>query len=243
MRSLWTAAFVCIATVTPAFATISFIGSQAGLGADDSTNWAQLGGDQTVLAGGFSATSGLGIGVTGSFSVSNGLVAVVCPASPTCSWTTSGTGMSGGDSAIWAFDNGTGLGTGPISLTFSKALIGGGAWLQADTSGAYTASIQAFNGSTSLGTFTLSSDASGDPVFLGVLQGSPATANITKLVFALTACASGCTNLGDFAIDTLIMTDPASTVPEPSSLLLLGGGLAGMVWVFRKRSSRNGIKS
>jgi hypothetical protein len=242
MRSLWTAAgFVCIAMVTPAFATINFVGSQAGLGADDSTNWAQLGGDQTALTGGFSAASVLGVGVTGSFSVSNGLVAVVCPGSPTCSWTTSGTGMSGGDSTIWAFNNGTGLGTGPISLTFSKSLIGGGAWLQADTSGAYTASIQAFNGGTSLGTFTLASDSSGDPVFLGVLE-SPATANITKLVFALTACASGCSNLGDFAIDKLFMTDPATTAPEPSSLLLLGSGLA-IVWVFRKRTSQNSRRS
>ncbi len=227
---------IALALTVPAFATITYIGSQAGLGADDSVNWSQLGGDQTAL-GGFSAASALSVGVTGSFSAGNGLVAVVCPASPNCSWTTSGTGMNGGDSALWAFDNSSGLGTGPLTLTFATGVVGAGAWLQADTTGTYTASIQAFSGATSLGTFTMTSDANGDPIFMGVLQ-SPAAANITEIIFSLTSCSSGCTNNGDFAIDTLLMTDGAG-VPEPSSELLMGSGLAVMAWMLRKRVTKD----
>lgn len=223
----------------PAFASLVFVTSPGGLGSNDSTNWAQLGGDQTTLSGGFSATSALSVGVTGSFAVSNGLVVVVCPSGPSCGWGPVSGGMAPGDTDVAAFDNGTNLGTGPITLTFSTALVGAGAWIDGDTSGTYTAAIQAFNGSTSLGAAqTLTSDASGDPIFLGLVEQGPATADITKIVFSLTSCG-GCTNLGDFAIDTLLMTDSGSATPEPSSMLLMGGGLLGMGWVLRKKSRKN----
>jgi len=231
----------------PAFGALTFCATAGCLGSNDSTGWSQLGGDATVLSGGFSATSGLGIGVTGAFSIvptdNTGLVADVCPDSPTCSWTTSGTGINAGDTTVWAFDpnaaGGNGAGTGPITLSFGTDLIGGGAWLQADTTGSYTAQIQAVNGGTSLGFFTVTSDGSGDPVFLGALD---TTNDISKIVFSLTSCA-GCSNLGDFALDTLLMTDQPSSggVPEPSSLFLLGSGLLGMGWTVRRRSAKSRV--
>jgi len=230
----------------PAFAALTFVTTPAGLGSNDSTNWGQLGEDQTVLSGGFTATSALSVGVTGSFSAADntGLVADVClDGDGSCTWGPTAGGMQPGDTDIFAFDNGTSLGTGPITLAFGTALIGGGAWIQGDTAGVYTAQIQAFNGGTSLGSFTSTSDASGDPIFIGVLQ-SPSVANITSIVFSLTSCA-GCSNLGDFAIDTLLMTDQTSTssTPEPSSVALLGTGLAGMAWMLRKRSLKNDRRS
>jgi len=215
----------------------------AGLGSNDSTSWSQLGADATTLTGPFSATSGLGVGVTGNFNITpadnTGLVAVVCPSAPSCSWTTSGTGMNAGDTDIWAFDpnaaGGSGAGTGPLSLAFSSGLFGAGAYIEGDTGGQYTAAIQAFGVSGSLGAAqTVTSDGSGDPVFIGLLDST--AADITKIQFSLTSCASGCTNLGDFAIDTLQMTDATSAAPEPSSLLLLGGGLFGMGWALRRKS-------
>jgi hypothetical protein len=221
----------------PAFASISFVTTPSGLGSNDSTNWSQEGPDQTELTSGFDATSSLGISLIGDFegTAGDGLVAVVCPATPSCSWTTSGTGMNAGDSDIWAFDNTSGLGTGPLSLAFGTDLLGAGAWIEGDTNGQYTAEIQVYNGATLLFTSTAgegTSDSSGDPVFLGVLDTTP---EITSVVFSLTSCG-GCSNLGDFAIDTLLMTDPASATPEPSSLLLLGSGLAGMAWTLRRKS-------
>ncbi len=220
----------------PAFAALTFVTSPSGLGANDSTSWAQLGGDQTQILGPFTASSANGVTVTGDFSPTDdtGLVADVCPDSPSCSWGPTSIGMVAGDTDIWAFDNTSGLGTGPVTLDFSTPLIGGGAWIQGDTAGSYTASIEAFNGATFLGSFTENSDASGDPIFLGLLE-NPSVSDITGIVFSLTSCG-GCTNLGDFAIDTLLMTDTATATPEPSSALFLGAGLAGIAWVIRNRT-------
>jgi PEP-CTERM motif len=231
----------CLACVS-AFASEVFVTTPGGLGANDSTNWSQLGGDQTALPGPFSAISARSIGVTGNFSATDntGLVAVVCPASPSCTWGPVSVGMVAGDSNIWAFDNATGLGTGPIDLSLAKAVLGGGAWLAADTLGVYTASIQAFDGASPIApAFTETSDSSGDPIFLGLLD---STADITRIEFSLTRCG-GCSNNGDLVIDTLLMTDAVSATPEPSTLLLFGSGLAGMVWTRRRKSWKNGRKS
>jgi hypothetical protein len=228
----------CCLVCSPAFASLSQVLTPGGLGSNDFTNWAQLGGDETGLAGPFSATSAQSIGVTGNFSATDntGLVAVVCPATPTCTWGPTTTGMVGGDTDIWAFDNGSGLGTGPITLSLGTSILGAGLYIQGDTTSAYTAAIQAFSGSTSLGAFSVTSDSDGDPVFLGLKDTS---AVISQIQFSLTSCA-GCSNLGDFAVDTLLMTDVTSTTPEPSSVLLFGGGMAGLAWTLRRRSSKHG---
>jgi hypothetical protein len=237
-RVLFTGA--CLACVS-AFAGEVRVTTPGALGSNDSTSWSQLGADETVIAGPFAATSAQSIGVTGNFSAGDntGLVAVVCPANPSCTWTAA-SGMVAGDTDIWAFDNGTGLGTGPIDLSLATAVLGAGAWIGADTTGAFTASIQAFNGNTAIApASTSTSDGTGDPVFLGLLD---STADITRIEFSLTNCA-GCSNNGDLVIDTLLMTDTVSPTPEPSTMALFGGGLAGLAWTLRRRSSKHGRKS
>jgi hypothetical protein len=196
----------------------------------------------------FSATSNLGVGIGGAFSGDAGLVADVCPASPSCTWgspSSTPPNFTAGDALVYAFDpngsGGNGAGTGPISLTFSTPVFGAGAWIDADTNGTYTATIAAYNAGGLI--FTSSgqtSDSSGDPLFLGVLD---STAEITQIVLTLTSCP-GCgqpgNDTGDFAMDTLLMTDQTSSVPEPSSVLLLGSGLVGMAWTLRRRSRKSG---
>jgi hypothetical protein len=226
---------LCLAYV-PAFATIIFVTTQAGLSPNDSFTWGQLGGDQTTIPNNFSAVSVNSLHLTGAFGTSpnDGVVADACPASPSCSWTTSGSGINAGDSLIWAFDNTANNGTGPVTFTFGSSIFGAGAWIQADTSGSYTVKLELFNGGTSLGSNTTTSDGSGDPVFFGAFDNT--TADVTKAVFSLTSCAGcgGTGDLGDFVIDTLQIKGVPATVPEPASFLLFGGGLAALAWKNRK---------
>jgi hypothetical protein len=166
--------------------------SQSAQNANDSVDWSQLGADATNLAASFGATSANGNGITATLAGPNSLTAVVCPATP-CSWVP---GFTTGDTLIWTSDAANG-GNGPITLAFSKAIVGAGALIKADGPGQFTAQIQAFNNGTLLGTFSQVSNSTGDPVYLGVNDISGA--NVTSVVFSLTACAQGSCN--DFALD------------------------------------------
>ena len=59
-----------------------------------------------------------------------------------------------------------------------------------------------------LGTFTVASDAAGDPVYIGAIDQT--AANITKATFSLTACATLCT---DFGLDTIAINKAAAAAP------------------------------
>jgi len=222
--------------VTRSFGSVSLVTIPSALGSNDSVAWSQLGADQTTISNNFSATSVNGQAITGSFATSTGQVAVVCPASPSCSWTTSGTGMSAGDRLIWTVNPNANPGNdGPLTVQFPSAF-GAGAWIQADETdviGSFTARIQAFNGATSLGSFTETSDANGDPIFIGALSNT--TAQVTSVIFSLTVVPAD-TSVNDFAIGTLFLKTPVASVPEPGSLCLVGGCLAGLFW--RKRRCR-----
>jgi hypothetical protein len=182
---------------------IVLVTSQSSLGANDSASWSSVGGNAKLLGTGLSFSSAKNVTITASLKNANSLTAVVCPSSP-CSWTASGSGFQAGDTVLWTSDAAAG-GNGPLTVTFGKAVSGIGASMQADSPGKFTASIEVFNNAQSLGTFTVQSNASGDPVFIGALDTT--AANITSAVFSLTSCADLCT---DFAIDTLSLTVPAA---------------------------------
>jgi hypothetical protein len=219
LRSLGAAiVLILMATVTAHADSVSVVTSLGALAANDTIVWSQLGVDATTLTATPSFTSAHGL--TGSVSLSgpNSLVAVVCPET-LCSWNVADTtGFAVGDSLIWTADTGN-SGNGPLIVNFtSKSVSGAGAFLQSDGNGQFTAQIEAFNGGTSLGTFTATSDISGDAIFIGVLDSTGA--NITSVVFSTipvspaVSCLSDCT---DFAIDTVSMRVPGGGTPTATA--------------------------
>jgi hypothetical protein len=182
--------------------TMTGVSSKASQGSNDSVLWSQLGADATVLAASVKATSGAGVAVNVAFAGANSLASAVCAAAPTCSW--SGTGFAAGDRIIWTADAAAG-GTGPVTMSFGTSVSGAGALIQADEPGQFTAQIQAFNGSTLLGSFSATSNATGDAVYVGILDQTGA--NITSVTFSLTACGSADANcvLSDFGLDTVFL--------------------------------------
>ena len=176
--------------------TLTLVTSPSGQGANDSLNWSQQGADGKILAASFSGKTALGSTVNVSLAGANSVISVACVASP-CSWT--GTGFAAGHSLLWTSDAVNG-GNGPVTLSFSKAVSGLGAFIQPDLPGVFIAKIQVFNGGTSLGSFTVTSNSSGFATYIGVVDQSGA--NITSAVFSLTTCATTCT---DLALDTVAL--------------------------------------
>ncbi len=160
--------------------SLSLIMSKASQSANDSINWSQLGGNATALTASFPASSTNGLGLTCTLAADGGLTAVVCPATP-CSWGGVSSGIAAADELIWTSDTGN-SGNGPLSLTFSSKVAGGGAFVQADTPGAFTAKIEAFNGVSSLGSFTEASNGTGDPIYIGIKDNT--APNVSKLASA-----------------------------------------------------------
>ena len=180
--------------------TLTLVTSPSAQGANDSLNWSQHGTDGKVLAASFSGKTALGSTVTIGLAGANSVISVVCAATP-CSWT--GLGFTAGHSLLWTSDALNG-GNGPVTLTFPKGVSGLGALIQADLPGVFTAKIQVFNGTTSLGSVTLAS-STGNATYIGVLdQTGP---NITSAVISLTTCATTCP---DFAIDTVAINAPVA---------------------------------
>jgi hypothetical protein len=204
---------VVLATAGASADSVAVVTSLGGLSANDTIVWSQLGADATDLATAttsFTSTQGL----TGSVTLTapHSLIAVVCPEA-LCSWNPIGTtGFSTGDSLIWTADTGA-SGNGPLTLNFtSKNVAGAGAFIQSDGPAQFTANIEAFNGGTSLGSFPVTSDVSGDATFIGVLDST--AANITSVEFSITSCEGDCT---DFALDTVSLKAPVGPPPTPSA--------------------------
>jgi hypothetical protein len=154
----------------------------------------------------------------GSFagSTPTSLIAVVCADSP-CSWghgTSGSTPFSAGDSLIWTADGGN-SGNGPVTLSLGTSVSGAGALLQEDAPGMFTAKIQVFNGATSLGSFSESSDVNGDPIYIGVKDTSGA--NINKVIFSVTSTTGAGGDITDFAIDALRLNKPSAATPTPTA--------------------------
>jgi hypothetical protein len=207
--------------------TIVLATTPTALGVDDTVLWDQLGTDGAIVPNSFSVLSGGAISVNGVFSTTTGEVATAG-----VSWSPVSGAFNANDSLVWAFDDTASNGSGPIAFTFGKNVAGVGAAIQPDSPGTFTAQIQLYNGNTLLGSVTRSSNANGDALYIGALDQT--AADVTRAVFSLTAVQNNpnneSNNIGDFAIDTLGLVNPAAATPEPATFSLVVLSLAGLAW-------------
>ena len=121
-----------------------------------------------------------------------------------------------------------------FTMDFTTAVAGVGVQITSNFFGAFTASLEVFDGLTSLGVFNVGGVMNGaeddSAPFLGALSDN---ANINRAVFTLTS------NTGaGFGVNRLLTTDtPGETaVPEPATIILFGLGILGVA-VRRHRQS------
>jgi hypothetical protein len=196
----------------PASATL--VSSRAALGGTDFIDWGQFGNDLTAVPNPASGSSNLGIG----FTVSKPSGSFERRDQPD-GWVGN---FTDGDRLLWTLDL-----PGPISIVLGAPVFGAGANIQAELYGAFVAQISAYDASNSLlEQYTLnglSDETVGTAIFIGI---SRAVADIARIEFDLVP------NGASFAINRVDLV----TVPEPSTGLLVIGGLLGLAGWRRARA-------
>src|SRR5713101_3209699 len=142
------AAVLALGMLAPAQADFSLVTTRAGLGANDSIDWGQLGPESTTAANPSPVTSTGGISTV----VSKALPALFARQNEGSLWTGN---FAPGDRLLWT-NNFTSTSNNPLTLRFgASGVFGGGAQIQADFAGDFVARVTALDAAGNLlATFT-----------------------------------------------------------------------------------------
>jgi len=215
---------IAVGAAQRATAGVVLVTSASSLISNDSIDWGQLGPDSTSLPSSTAVSSAGGLGASVTTNDPSGLARV----DEGLSWIGN---FTVGDHLI----TNNQLAFAPLTIDFAAPIQGAGVQIKLDNSGPFTATIQAFSGTTNLGTFTENGNSTsledGSAIFIGVLDTMP---TITSLVFGIDNPPPF---EGDFAIDSLLIN--TGSVPEPTSCVLAMFAIAvglGIRWRVHERA-------
>ena len=224
---LLTIAVLCLGTFASADSFTTFA-TRAQQNPTDIIDWGQLGPDSTFVSSPASVTSFNGLAATVSIP---GPFMVTCVDFFGC-WNGN---FEAGENLLYT-GNLAGGGPGPMTIAFASGVSSIGLQIQDVFVGAFTATVQAFNGANLLFTLTLpgvgTQNNDGSALFMGF--GDLTGPNITSIVVS----DVGSVDTNDFAINAVSLTVASTTVPEPGSFLLMASGLVGMAGLVRRKLGR-----